>query len=52
MLLFDAQTSGGMLICVPSELSQEVFNELKKYYEYSSIIGTVKDFDSNFLTIK
>nr|NQU94356.1 selenide, water dikinase SelD [Bacteroidota bacterium] len=42
MLLFDAQTSGGLLMCVPVEKSDQVISDLKDSgYPQSTIVGKV-----------
>ncbi len=44
MLLYDAQTSGGLLISVPGEKADKLLNKLKLAgLEWSSIIGEVGD---------
>jgi selenide,water dikinase len=42
MLLFDAQTSGGMLICVPPDDVDNILYDLKVYYPETTIIGKVE----------
>ncbi|GAB1476833.1 selenide, water dikinase [Bacillota bacterium] len=42
-IMFDPQTSGGLLIAVPGEHSQALFSELKKEDPASAIIGRVTD---------
>ena len=39
--LFDAQTSGGILMSVPESISSEVLTKLREKYPVSSIIGKV-----------
>lgn len=42
MIMFDAQTSGGLLMCVPEHKAEEVLSELKtEGYPQSAIIGKV-----------
>jgi selenide,water dikinase len=41
MLCYDAQTSGGMLICAPKDQSADMLIELREHYPMSSIIGNV-----------
>jgi len=41
MLLYDAQTSGGMLICAKEEIAQQALNCLRITYPESAIIGKV-----------
>jgi selenide,water dikinase len=43
MIFCDAQTSGGILISVSSEKSENILNDLKMYYPHSDIIGEVID---------
>jgi selenide,water dikinase len=44
MAAFDAQTSGGLLICAPSEISSEILNDLKNAgLPESEIIGVVTE---------
>lgn len=43
MLIHDAQTSGGLLMCVPKKLVNEVLEDLKNsVYSHSAVIGEVK----------
>ena len=50
MLLLDAQTSGGILMCVKQENSIEVLEKLKaSVYPESCILGEVKQKDSKFV---
>ncbi len=50
MAAFDAQTSGGLLICVPQNIINEFLVELKSAgLVSSSIIGEVTSFSSKFL---
>lgn len=43
MLIHDAQTSGGLLMCVPEDAVQNILAELKaSVYPHSAIIGKVK----------
>jgi selenide, water dikinase len=42
MLMMDAQTSGGLLICCTNEMKDDIINDLMKSgFEYSSEIGNV-----------
>lgn len=41
MLIHDAQTSGGLLMCVPKKQVSLVLEELKSHYPQSAIIGEV-----------
>lgn len=53
MLIYDAQTSGGLLIAVSQNDSKELLNRLKdEGYEYSSIVGVVKDKEEFSLVLK
>jgi selenide,water dikinase len=50
MIAFDAQTSGGLLICSPSGYEDEILQELKNAgLADASVIGNVTEFGSNFL---
>lgn len=50
MIAFDAQTSGGLLICVPNDSKDKVISGLKKAgLDNSSIIGSVNDYEDRFL---
>ena len=51
MLLYDAQTSGGMLICAPKDKVSEMMNELKSFYPNTKIIGKVTKFDDKYTRI-
>lgn len=52
MFLVDAQTSGGLLMCVKPENSEVVLEELKSAgYPASSVVGEVKEKDENVLNI-
>ena len=42
-LLFDPQTSGGLLISIPSEFATDFLNDLADYPLPVSIIGEVHD---------
>jgi selenide,water dikinase len=43
MLMMDAQTSGGLLICCTNEKKDNIINDLRKSgFEYSSEIGNVR----------
>lgn len=41
MLMLDAQTSGGLLICAKKEYAGQLLQELKNVYPYSAVIGEV-----------
>lgn len=50
MVAFDAQTSGGLLICSPENLAGEIVKELKgEGLVYSSIIGEVTAYNEKYL---
>jgi len=50
MIAFDAQTSGGLLICAPSGYEDKILQELKNAgMPEASVIGNVTKFDSKFL---
>ncbi|HEX2921761.1 MAG TPA: selenide, water dikinase SelD [Bacteroidales bacterium] len=52
MIAFDAQTSGGLLMCVPSDLADEVLTDLKSSgLTQSAIIGSVQDKSDNYLVL-
>ena len=41
MLLYDPQTSGGLLMCVPKLIVNDVLTELNKAHEHASIVGEI-----------
>jgi selenide,water dikinase len=50
MIAFDAQTSGGLLICVPSGQEKKIITELKdEGLQYSAIIGSVTDLKEKYI---
>jgi selenide,water dikinase len=50
MAAFDAQTSGGLFLCIPSGQAEDVLKELGSAgFPDSSVIGTVTDFSGKFL---
>ena len=52
MLLYDAQTSGGLLICVPENLALQVLQELKdSVYPHSALIGQIKSKTGKFVEV-
>lgn len=52
MLMHDAQTSGGLLMCVPESKSHEILEELKNsVYPYSSIVGRVVSKSGKFIKV-
>ena len=52
MAAFDAQTSGGLLICTPSGNETEFIAELRKNGVASaSVVGSVGEFDGNYLNL-
>ena len=50
-LIFDAQTSGGMILSVPAELLQNLLEFLAGRGEHASVIGSVLSQDEHFLHI-
>jgi selenide,water dikinase len=53
MIAFDAQTSGGLLMCVPPELTESVLEDLRQSgLTTSEIIGEVKEFQKSYLILK
>ncbi len=53
ILLFDAQTSGGLLIAVKEQDAQRLLNELKDTgYDYSSIVAQVVKREKKSLVVK
>ncbi len=52
MLLLDAQTSGGLLICISPEMSDKMLNDLKQSgFPITTIIGSVTPKSNRFLTV-
>jgi selenide,water dikinase len=50
MLAFDAQTSGGLLICVPAAVEDKVLSELiNSGLTGSSVIGKVIEYKKKFI---
>ena len=49
MLLYDAQTSGGMLIAVPEDKALGLLAELQATYPYSSIIGKAEKLENEYI---
>jgi selenide, water dikinase len=50
MIAFDAQTSGGLLICAPSGAEKKIVSELRDAgWASSSIIGYVTEFNKQYL---
>jgi selenide,water dikinase len=50
MIAFDAQTSGGLLICVPSGQEKKIMTELKDAgLQHSAIIGSVTDLKEKYI---
>ena len=45
-ILFDPQTSGGLLLSVRREVAADVVTTLKSRFEFASIIGEVAEFES------
>jgi selenide,water dikinase len=53
MAAFDAQTSGGLLMCVPSVKEEEVLNDLAgSGLTASAVIGTVTSFSGKYLYLE
>jgi len=53
MIAMDAQTSGGLLMCVPPEVSENVLYDLHKVgLTQSAVIGTVKEKREKFLYLE
>lgn len=53
ILLFDAQTSGGLLMCVDKTNADQIISDLKENgYPHSAIVGKVTDFDKNYVHVK
>lgn len=51
-ILFDPQTSGGLLISLPKEYSEELLRELKEEIPEAEIIGYVTEFQGENLIIE
>ena len=51
-ILFDPQTSGGLLISIPKEYSADLLSELKANIPASEIIGYVTEFDEKNIVIE
>jgi len=53
ILLFDAQTSGGLLMCVDKTNADQIIFDLKENgYPHSAIVGKVTDFDKKYVHVK
>ncbi|MDC7225327.1 MAG: selenide, water dikinase SelD [Spirochaetales bacterium] len=54
MLAADAQTSGGILMCIKEGAAEDALKELRETYQYSAIIGRVKgpNSDGSFLILR
>ncbi len=53
IMLFDAQTSGGLLMCVDKENADNVISDLKENgYPHSAIVGEVREFDKKHVYVK
>ena len=46
-IIFDPQTSGGLLLSVSRDIAQAVAERLKSRFEFATIVGEVVEFDSN-----
>jgi len=51
MLLYDAQTSGGMLMCVPEDKVVDVLSELRNFYVDTEVVGRIFEFDGYYLRL-
>ena len=52
MIIHDAQTSGGLLMCVSADQADEVLNKLQKFvYPLAAIIGKVKAKAESFIEV-
>lgn len=53
LLLFDAQTSGGLLLCAPASSAGKILDEMRSAgYEKSQIIGEVTERDASPIEIR
>ncbi len=46
-IIFDPQTSGGLLLSVSRDIAKAVAERLKSRFEFATIVGEVVEFDSN-----
>lgn len=51
-ILFDPQTSGGLLIAIPEKLAENLLSELKEEDPASTIIGEVIEAENQVLSVK
>ena len=51
MLLYDAQTSGGMVMCVENDKVNDIIKELKPIYHETEVIGRVCGFRESWLEV-
>jgi len=51
MALFDAQTSGGLLISVDEKKVESLLQELKKSYPCTTVVGTVEKYTGSYIKI-
>ncbi len=51
-IMFDPQTSGGLLLSVSSKYSSEIMEKLNTLDIQSAIIGTVKTFDKKYIVVR
>lgn len=51
-IMFDPQTSGGLLIALPEKEAEKLLKELREYIPISSIIGYVKEIGDSPLIVK
>lgn len=51
-ILYDPQTSGGLLICIKPDFANDCIQELREHnYNFCEIIGYVSEYKDNFLNI-
>ncbi len=51
MLMFDAQTSGGILMCVRAADVDSVLKELRETYPQTEIVGEVEECNEKFISV-
>lgn len=51
-IMFDPQTSGGLLFSIPGKYSSEVMNKLNDLDIKSSVIGTVEEFNKKSIIVR
>ena len=52
MLLYDAQTSGGMVMCVSENKANDIIQELKPHDKETAIIGRVSEYKNNYVVAR